>query len=503
MRVAIIGAGPAGLAAGEVLSRRDVQVEIFEASDTVGGMARSFALWGQTVDLGPHRFFSQDPTVNQFWLDVVGADVRMVDRLTRIFYRDRFFRYPLEARNALWNMGALEAARCVGSYLAQKVAPGISDGLEGTFEGWVVERFGRRLFEIFFQAYSEKLWGISCRDLDADFAAQRIKKFSLAAAIWSALGLGGGLHATLVDRFAYPTGGSGLVYERLAARIRERGGRVETRRPIRGFVHDHGVVRGLHFANGETRCFDHVISTMPLTQLVRGLGPLPALVAGAVEQLRFRNTILVYLNVDARDLFPDQWLYVHSPELRTGRVTNFRNWVPELHGDSPTSILALEYWCDDEDPLWTESEECLLARAAREIRSTGLIGSAAILDGKIVRVHRSYPVYRAGYQAHLDRVVAYLNRFEGLTPIGRGGSFKYNNQDHSLLMGLLAAENLLDGKHHRLWSVNTDYQTYQEAAEIAHAGRTHLGRRLIPAPVSPRENSGNTRKNSGGKYSGD
>ena len=222
MRVAIIGAGPAGLAAGEVLSRRDVQVEVFEASDTVGGMARSFALWGQTVDLGPHRFFSQDPTVNQFWLDVVGADVRMVDRLTRIFYRDRFFRYPLEARNALWNLGAFEAARCVGSYLAQKVTPGLSDGLEGTFEGWVVERFGRRLFEIFFQAYSEKLWGISCRDLDADFAAQRIKKFSLAAAIWSALGLGGGLHATLVDRFAYPTGGSGLVYERLAAHPRAR-----------------------------------------------------------------------------------------------------------------------------------------------------------------------------------------------------------------------------------------------------------------------------------------
>ena len=200
--------------------------------------------------------------------------------------------------------------RCVGSYLAQKATPGLSDRLEGTFECWVVERFGRRLFEIFFQAYSEKLWGISCRDLDADFAAQRIKKFSLAAAIWSALGLGSGLHTTLVDRFAYPTGGSGLVYERLAASIRERGGRVETRWPVRGFVHDHGVVRGLHFANGETRCFDHVISTMPLTQLVRGLGPLPALVAEAVEQLRFRNTIHVHLNVDTRDLFPDQWHYV-------------------------------------------------------------------------------------------------------------------------------------------------------------------------------------------------
>ncbi|MGC8638868.1 MAG: FAD-dependent oxidoreductase, partial [Isosphaeraceae bacterium] len=383
------------------------------------------------------------------------------------------------------------------------VAPRVSDPLEGTFEGWVVKRFGRRLFEIFFQSYSEKLWGISCRDLDADFAAQRIKKFSLAAAICSALGLGGGRHATLVDRFAYPAGGSGLVYERLAARIRVRGGRVETCRPVRGLVHDRGVVRGLHFASGETRRFDHVISTMPLTQLVRALGSLPSLVAEAVDQLRFRNTILVYLNVNARDLFPDQWLYVHSPGLRTGRVTNFRNWVPELYGASPTSILALEYWCDDEDPLWTESEAYLLGQAAREMRSTGLIGSAAILDGKIVRVHQSYPVYRAGYRASLSRVIAYLDRLEGLTLIGRGGSFKYNNQDHSLLMGMLAANNLLDDNHHRLWSVNTDYQTYQEAAEITRAGRAHPGGRSIPAPVSARDNSQDVSGNSVEAYSGD
>ena len=398
MRVAIIGAGPAGLAAGEVLSRRDVQVEVFEASDTVGGMARSFALWGQTVDLGPHRFFSQDPTVNQFWLDVVGADVRMVDRLTRIFYRDRFFRYPLEARNALWNLGAFEARGASAATWPRRPLRAYRTGSKGRSRaGWssasvaaCSRSSSRRTARSSGASPAATSTPISPLSASRSFPWPRRsgRPWDSAAACTRRLSIASPIRPAAR---AWSTNGW--------PRIRERGGRVETRRPVRGLVHDHGVVRGLHFANGETRCFDHVISTMPLTQLVWGLGPLPALVAGAVEQLRFRNTILVYLNVDARDLFPDQWLYVHSPELRTGRVTNFRNWVPELYGESPTSILALEYWCDDEDPLWTESEECLLGRAAREIRSTGLIGSAAILDGKIVRVHRSYPVYRAGYRA--------------------------------------------------------------------------------------------------------
>ncbi len=475
MRVAIIGAGPAGMAAAYQLVKGGADVEVYEASDTIGGMARSFSLWGQTVDLGPHRFFSDDARVNRLWLEVIGRDYHMVERLTRIYYQDRFFHYPLQPANALWNMGLHEAARCIGSYFKEKLLPSQSPEDQKTFEAWVVDKFGRRLFEMFFKSYSEKLWGISCQELDADFAAQRIKKFSLGAAIKNALGLSRRGHKTLVDRFAYPIGGSGMAYERMADFVTRAGGQVQLNRPVRRVIHQDQHVNALEFVDGEQRYFDHVISTMPLTLLLRGLGYLPLRVEKAVDALDFRNTILVYLNIDHTELFPDQWLYVHSPELLTGRITNFRNWVPELYGDQKTSILALEYWCYDEDRIWDEPEEKLIQRASEEIRATGLIGDAQILAGHVIRVRRCYPVYRSGYKEHLTPIISYLENFSGLTPIGRYGSFKYNNQDHSILMGILAAENLLEGKMHDLWEVNTDYESYQETARISETGLQPLG----------------------------
>jgi protoporphyrinogen oxidase len=269
----------------------------------------------------------------------------------------------------------------------------------------------------------------------------------------------------------------------MAAMIRDRGSEVHLETPVRGVVHDGGVVRGLRLANGEERPFDHVISTMPLTLLVRGLGALPGPVARAVDALKFRNTLVVYLNVDGIELFPDQWLYIHSPELLMGRVTNFRNWVPELYGESRTSILALEYWCNDDDSLWAEPEPALTARAIRAIRATGLIGEAPVLDARVERVPRCYPVYRIGYKRHLARVVDHLRGFRNLTPIGRYGSFKYNNQDHSLLMGIMAAETLLAGVVPDLWAINTDYESYQEGAAVRETG-------LEPAAAHVRATTG-------------
>jgi protoporphyrinogen oxidase len=468
MRVAVIGAGAAGMAAAYQLSWGGADVEVFEASDAVGGLARTIERWGHKVDLGPHRFFSNDPRVNRLWLEVVGPDYHLVNRLTRIYYGGRFFNYPLRPGNALRNMGLVSAARCLASYCKEKLLPEHSAG-EPTFESWVVRRFGRRLYEMFFRPYNEKLWGIPCRELDADFAAQRIKKFSLGEAVKNALGIGRQQHKTLVDQFGYPTCGTGMVYERLAERLRQRGGRVHLRCPVQQVVHRDFHVQGLVLPGGRFERFDHVISTMPLTLLVRGLGELPPVVEAAVRSLRFRNTLLVYLNVAGTDLFPDQWVYIHAPELLLGRVTNFRNWVPELAGDAPTTVLALEYWCYDEDPLWQEPEDSLIARATREIQSTGLIGRAPVLAGSVFRIRRCYPVYARGYKKHLDPIVSWLRGFRGLTPIGRYGAFKYNNQDHSILMGLLAAENLLQGAGHDLWAVNTDYDSYQEAARVPAA----------------------------------
>ena len=468
MRVAVIGAGPAGATAAYELAKNGVEVDLYEASPHVGGLARSFKLWNQTVDMGPHRFFSKDKRVNQLWLEVADGDYAMINRLTRILYKGRFFHYPLRPGNALRNLGPAEAARCLASYARESWRPTPQDG---SFETWVTHRFGRRLYEIFFKTYSEKLWGIPCTELDADFAAQRIKKINLAQAIKTAfLGDPSHKHKTFVDQFAYPRGGTGMIYERMVEVVRQRGGRVLLETPVQGLRMSGGRVTSLELRDGSEHVYNHIISSMPLTLLVRGLEETPEHVLDAAGSLRFRNTILVYLRVESDNLFPDNWLYVHSPELQTGRVTNFRNWIPELHGDERDTILAMEYWANDGDPLWHASGESLIDLAREEIRSTGLTQGAAIPEGHVERIKRCYPVYQSGYEAHVDVIRQYLARIENLQAIGRYGAFKYNNQDHSILMGLLAADNVLKDAGHDLWAVNTDYEDYQEEALITEAG---------------------------------
>jgi len=469
VKTIVIGAGPAGLTAAYQLSKSTSEVAVFEAANCVGGLARSLSLWGQTVDLGPHRFLSEDRRVNELWLEVVGKDYAMVNRQTRILYHGRLFKYPLEAFDALAKLGAIEAGRCLSSYARGWISPTLQDG---SFESWVCRRFGRRLFEIFFKTYSEKLWGISCRELDADFAAQRIKKFSLSAAIKSALVPSvRQKHRTLADQFAYPTGGTGMVYERMAGTICQRGGEVHLQAPVKRVLTNCGRVVGIELASGKTLACNHVISTMPLTVLVMQLDNVPAEIVDACRQLQFRNTILVYLEVLNENPFPDNWIYAHSPELCFGRVTNFRNWVPQLYGESPNAILAMEYWCNADDEFWRRDEKVLIAQAREEIVKSGLVKDSKKLGrGFVFRIPRCYPVYHRGYQAHLRVIKDYLSGIAGVQVIGRYGSFKYNNQDHSILMGRLAAENALRGGKNDLWSVNTDYEIYQEACSITETG---------------------------------
>ena len=470
MRAAVIGAGPAGLTAAYALTKAGVDVEVFEAGAQVGGMARSFDLWGHRVDLGPHRFFSKDARVNRLWLEIMGSDYRMVERQTRILYRKRLFDYPLKARNALANMGALDATRCLLSYMRAKSASATRTGMpDDTFEDWVVGRFGRRLFEMFFKSYSEKLWGIPCSELNADFAAQRIKGFSLGQALIAMTGFKRGRHRTLADVFAYPKGGNGEVYARMAKAIVAAGGKVHLSCPVERVETAGKLATGVRLGDGSFVPCDHVITTKPLTSMVQGLPDVPPVVTAALARLRFRNTIIVYLLVENAGVFTDQWLYVHSPDLLMGRVTNFRNWVPELYGSSSSSILALEYWCNDEDSLWRDTDNALIERAKDEIVSTGLVESVDLIDGKVVRVPRCYPVYSRDYKSALEPVIGFLKAFPNLWPIGRYGSFKYNNQDHSILMGLLAAENIAGGTHHDLWAVNND-DSYQEEAIITDQG---------------------------------
>lgn len=471
MRIAIIGAGPAGLTAALQLSRGGAEVVVYEASDCVGGLSRSLNLWGQRVDLGPHRFFSTDRRVNQLWLDVVGDEYAMVSRLTRIYHKGRFFHYPLKPLDTLRQLGIADATLSLGSYLRQQLIGRRNAADNLSFEAWIVSRFGRRLYETFFKSYTEKLWGVPCTEISADFAAQRIKRFSLREAALSAvLPRRRQQHETLLDRFAYPHAGTGSVYEKMSAQIQELGGLVRLRCPVERVTHDEFVVRGLELASGESERFDRVVSTMPLTKLVSGLDAVPQDVQQAVDSLRFRNTILVYLQVASDRLFDDQWLYIQDPTLKMGRVTNFRNWVPQLYGDQTSTILAVELWCNNEDSAWSADDDTLVQLATEEIRTIKLLRDEEVTAGHVIRVPRSYPVYRRGYDTAIQQIESYLKQFAELEVIGRYGAFKYINQDNSILMGILAAEKILNDESHDLWHVDADQATYQEAALISDTG---------------------------------
>lgn len=474
-KVAIVGAGPAGLTAAYQLAKGGVEVDVYEAGPSVGGMAKTFLLWGQLVDLGPHRFFSSDPRVNSLWLEVVDRDYSMVKRLTRIYYKNIFFDYPLKPINVLRGLGMFESLRCVLSFFFSKIALSKETA---TFENWVISKFGKRLFEIFFKSYSEKLWGISCKDLDSDFAAQRIKKLSLFEVVKVALiGNRKSKHKTLVDEFAYPHYGTGLVYERMAKAIVEQGGYLKLNTLVKSVMPSNSNTPSqIHLAAGgegggsKVIEYDHIISTMPITLLVQQM-KAPAEVINHAKALRFRNTILVYLLLegDSSALFPDQWIYVHSDKLKTGRITNFRNWVPSINSGKLETILCLEYWCYDSDDIWKEDDKNLIALATKEIYQTTLVVKNSVKNGSVVRIPKCYPVYAYGYKKHLKPIEEFLSQQKGISVIGRYGAFKYNNQDHSILMGMLAAENFLHGTNYNLWEINTDYE-YQEFSKIAATG---------------------------------
>jgi protoporphyrinogen oxidase len=466
-KIIIIGAGPAGLTTAHQLAKAGADVTLFEAGNDVGGLARSFDLWGQRVDCGPHRFFSSDKIVNDFFEEIVQSDYTLVNRLTRIYYRNKFFYYPLQPFNALSNLPITTVFGILFSYAKQRFQPIANPE---TFEEWVVNRFGKKLFGIFFKNYSEKLWGIPCSKIDADWAAQRIKKLSLWEAVKGALvGNTGNKHKTLVDQFAYPKNGTGMLYERMAEQFKNYGGKLHLNSAVKKIIqNENGEAIGVELQNGEIHVADKIISTMPLTNMVKGLQYAPAAVKQACEKLYFRNTILVYVEVDNENLFPDNWIYVHSPEVLHGRITNFRNWCPSLYQDKKTSILCLEYWCFENDKIWKSSATEMGKLGEDELRKLNLIAANdKVLNTHLLHIPRCYPVYETGYARHVDVVKEYLETISNLLVIGRYGAFKYNNQDHSILMGLLAARQIISGNNQHLWNINTDDE-YQEQGNIEY-----------------------------------
>lgn len=460
----IIGAGPAGVSAAYTLIEQNFEVEVFEASAEIGGMSKSFDLWGQRVDLGPHRFFSKDPRINAFFDTVVKDEFTTVNRLTRIYYKNRYFDYPLRLFNVLGNLRIDTILSILFDYGRQKLLP-IKN--PDTFEKWVTNRFGKKLYTIFFKNYTEKLWGISCTKIDSDWAAQRIKGLSLFQAVLSALKRNkGNKHKTLVDQFSYPKGGTGVLYEKAVDHIKSKGGKVYLSTPIQKLIIENNVCKGVVTADGIKHVANHVISSMPITSLLKGMPDVPLSIQKAAANLYFRNTILVYLEVEQQDLFKDNWIYIHSPDVKHGRITNFRNWCPSLNGSKTSSILCMEFWAFEDDDIWTASDAYLSKIGTEELLKLNLVDAKEyIKQTKIIRVPKCYPVYEIGYDTHLEKIQNYFDGVDGITPIGRYGAFKYNNQDHSILMGVLAAENLIYDRSVDLWEINTDTE-YQEDGEV-------------------------------------
>lgn len=472
MHVTILGAGPAGLAAADALAERGAGVTLFERADQVGGMCRTVERNGYRFDLGGHRFFTRFKEVEALWHDLLGEDLLRRTRKSRILYGGSLFEYPLAIGDVVTGLGPLEAARCLMSYAQARARP---RGDEHSFEDWVRNRFGDRLFETFFQTYTEKVWGMPCSEIGAEWAAQRIKKLDLSTAVKDAVlrplderfaRVADPPRATsLVGWFWYPRLGPGMMFEALARRASERGARVATQRDVIGLKWSGRRIVSTTVRAPDGTVTEHpaeaVISSIPLTALVRQMSPAaPQAVLDAARALRFRHLRTVNLVLDRAHLFPDQWVYVHDPSLTVGRVQNFGSWSPWMLADPGTSCVGLEYFCSTGDPIWEATDDQLIARASDELERAGLARGAMILDASSVRVPRAYPVYDRHHRAHVETIRAWLDGFENLQPIGRYGMFKYNNSDHSVLTAFLAVENLF-GAQHNVWAVNTDTEYHE------------------------------------------
>jgi protoporphyrinogen oxidase len=481
--VVVIGAGPAGLTAAYELGRRGVGAEVFEATDVVGGISQTVLRDGWRFDIGGHRFFTKVARVEDFWNEILTEDEFLLrPRMSRIFYDGKFFDYPLRASNAIGNLGPVEAVKCVASYVAARINP---PRHQETFEGWVAARFGWRLYRIFFKTYTEKVWGVPAASIQADWAAQRIKNLSLGKAVINAIlpKRNSKKITSLIEEFRYPKYGPGMMWETCAAKVAAQGIPVTMRTPVERITRDGDgrlvvTVQGPDGVREVTA--EHVVSSMPLQHLIRALGPdVPPNVAKAAEGLNYRDFLTVALVVPQEFSFPDNWIYIHSPEVRLGRVQNYGSWSPYLVKDGFT-CLGLEYFVNEGDELWEMADDDLIALGTREIEALGLVSEGEVRQGYVVRIPKAYPVYDAEYAANVETIQAYLDQvWPEIHPTGRNGMHRYNNQDHSMLTAMLAAENIADGTRHDVWSVNVEaeYHESRSGGAVSGTGRS--------APVLP------------------
>ena len=484
--VVIVGAGPAGLTAAYMLAKAGRTATVLEADSVVGGISRSAERDGWRFDIGGHRFFTKVREVEELWHEILpDEDFLLRPRMSRIYYDGKFYDYPLKAMNALSNLGIIEAVRCVLSYLWARVHPPKD---QSNFEGWVSSRFGHRLYRHFFKTYTEKVWGVPATELQADWAAQRIKNLSLSKAIINALMPRRNQKdiTSLIEEFQYPKYGPGMMWERCREKVEAAGTKV---------VMETSVVRIRHAGNkavavvadsaegGETEYVaSAVVSSMPITALVKAMDPpVPPDVLAAADDLHYRDFLTVALVVPEEAGFPDNWIYVHSPDVKLGRIQNFGSWSPYLVKEGRT-CLGLEYFVFEGDEYWTMPDDQLVERGKQDLAMLGLVQPSQVEAGYVVRMPKAYPYYDAEYKDNVGTLRRWLEaNAANVYPVGRNGMHKYNNQDHSMYTAMLSVDNML-GANHDVWSVNVE-EDYHEETRSSNGAATGTGR---DAPILPK-----------------
>ncbi len=467
--VVIIGAGCAGLTAAYELCKVGVESVVLEKDNTIGGLARTVDYKGYHFDIGGHRFFTKIKAVEDMWDEVLGSDFLKRDRLSRIYYNKRFYYYPFRAFDALRGIGPLGSILILLSYLKALVFP---QNPENTFQQWVSNRFGYRLYNIFFRTYTEKVWGMPCDQISADWAAQRIKGLSLLTAVRNAVlnkPENGKIIKTLIDSFKYPKLGPGMMWEKVTEIVNKNGSSVNLETEIQRIYCKKNKVDYVEvIVNGKKEKVKgaHFISSMPIREVIQKIEPQPPPnILEAAAKLNYRDFITVALIVDQKDIFPDNWIYVHDPDVKVGRIQNFKNWSPHMVKDLNKTCLGLEYFCFEGDDLWSMSDTELVEFGKKEMDLLGLVQLSDIEDGVVVRVPKAYPVYDSTYRDALEIIKKFLDSIENFQQIGRNGLHKYNNQDHSMLTAMYAVKNILGGNYD-LWSINADQEYHEEIKEI-------------------------------------
>ncbi len=463
-RIVVIGAGPAGLTSAYLLAKQGYRVTVLEGTGDIGGISKTAQYKGYRFDIGGHRFFTKITPVQALWEELLADEFIDVPRLSRIHYRGRYFNYPLKALNALTGLGLINAVRIVISYLDAQINP---SPVEDTLDQWVTNRFGKRLYEIFFKTYTEKVWGIPCTEVRAEWAAQRIQGLSLARAILSATSLNRRSTdiKSLINSFKYPRYGPGQMWETCAQKVQELGSEVLMHHLATHIELTDGRASAVvaQTPDGERRFeADHVISTTDIRALVRALGDaMPDTAKRAGEGLAYRDFLTVALILERQDLFPDNWIYVHTPGVKVGRIQNFNNWSAAMVPNPAHTCLGLEYFCFEGDGLWNSTDAELVALGSKELEELGMAKASDVVDGTVVRMPQAYPTYDGHYREHLDEIRRHIDPIPNLHTVGRNGMHKYNNADHSMYTAMLTLENM-HGATHDVWGVNTDFDYHEE-----------------------------------------